>query len=222
MIISQNNQPNHRSGTRWVLLNPHICIYANSTRDVMFSVNRALLHESICLQSLRDEHQGCDVQCELSLAVWIILVTESEGWAPGMWCSVWTGSCCVNHSGYRDWGMSTRDVMFSVNWVLLCESFWLQRLRDEHQWCEESNKARTWARITKHTTTPRQQQHLHESLMLQRNFCLFQIQHWVQIQIYNLLGFIFKIIPWISGKVACAYGKVERFMVLNYRGARVE
>ena len=106
-----------------------------STRDVMFSVNRALLCEPIWLQSLRDEHQGCDVQCEQGLAVWINLVTECEGWAPGMWCSVWTGPCCVNQSGYRVWGMSTRDVMFSVNRALLCESIWLQSLRDEHQGC---------------------------------------------------------------------------------------
>ena len=40
-----------------------------STRDVMYRVNRALLCESIWLQSLRDEHQGCDVQSEQGLAV---------------------------------------------------------------------------------------------------------------------------------------------------------
>ena len=119
-------------------------VWGMSTRDVMFSVNRALLCESIWLQSLRNEHQGCDVQSEQGLAVWINLVTESEEWAPRMWCSEWTGPCCVNQSGYRVWGMSTRDVMFSVNRALLCESIWLQSLRNEHQGCEESNKARTW------------------------------------------------------------------------------
>ena len=111
-------------------------VWGMSTRDVMFSVNRALLCESIWLQSLRDEDQGCEVQCEQILAVWINMVTETEGWAPGMWCSVWTGPCSMNQSGYRDWGMSTRDVMCSVNRVLLCESIWLQSLRDEDQGCD--------------------------------------------------------------------------------------
>ena len=35
----------------------------------MYSVNRVLLCESIWLQSLRDEYQGSDVQCEQGLAV---------------------------------------------------------------------------------------------------------------------------------------------------------